>query len=130
VIRQMRIVDDRGRIVRTIDPQVMSPLYQIAVMRPKQHGFHVITTPGANDPMLVARSSWFSAPPRWNSLQFVTALSLTWIAVAVPPLIAAGVAFFVRGPRAGRFTRADGLWLAAVTLVIVAAKLLLVQRYP
>jgi hypothetical protein len=130
VIRQLRIVDDRGRIVRTIDPQVMSPLYQIAVMRPAQDGFHVITTPGANDPMLVARSSWFSAPPRWNSLQFVTALSLTWIAVAVAALIAAGVAFVVRDLRAGRFTRADGLWLAAVTLVIVAAKLLLVQRYP
>jgi hypothetical protein len=130
VIRQLRVVDDRGRIVRRIDPQVLSPLYQIAVMRPDTDGLHVITAPGANDPMLVARSSWFSAPARWSSLQVLTPLSLTWIAAAALALIAASIWFVVGDVRAGRFTREDALWVAALAFVVVAAKLLLVRSYP
>ena len=83
VIRSMRVVDDRGRVVRTLDPMVLMPLHQIAIIRPEREGVRIVTTPGANDPMLVARSSWLVESPRWYSMRFVTPFSLAWISTAV-----------------------------------------------
>src|SRR5512134_3606917 len=96
VIRRMRVVDDRGQTVRSIDPGVMLPLNQIAIMRPDRDGVRIVTTPGANDAMLVMRSSWLVEPPRWSSLLFVTPFSLTWMATAVVVLISTGLAFILR----------------------------------
>jgi hypothetical protein len=129
VIRRMRVKDDAGQIVREIDPRIFTPLNQIAAIRPDKDGTRIVTTPNATDAMLVARSSWFSDPPRWNSLTFVTPLSLAWIAAAVVVLVATAVGFIVREIAVGSFTLRDGLWLAALFLVIVAAKLLLVHNY-
>ena len=65
LIRRMRVVDERGQTVRTIDPMVMTPLNQIAMMRPEAEGVRIVTTAGANDPMLVTKSSWLTESPRW-----------------------------------------------------------------
>jgi len=130
VIRRMRVLDDQGRTVRTIDPTVMMPLHQIAVIRPERDGVRIVTTPGANDAMLVMRSSWLVGPPRWYNLQFVTPFSLTWIAVAVLVLISTGLACIVREIRAGPVSRRDALWLAALILTVIWAKLALLQQYP
>jgi SAM-dependent methyltransferase len=129
VIRRMRVVDDRGQTVRSIDPGVMLPLNQIAIMRPDRDGVRIVTTPGANDAMLVMRSSWLVEPPHWYSLRFVTPFSLTWIALAVLVLIAAGLACIVREIRAGPIARRDALWFAALILAVIWAKLALLQQY-
>ena len=130
LIRRMRVVDDRGRTVRTIDPLVMMALHQIAFMRPEPDGIRVITKPDANDPMLVMRSSWLVEAPRWYSLQFVTPFSLAWIAAAVLVLVSTGLAFILREIRAGPISRRDALWFAALVLTLVWAKLALLQQYP
>ena len=130
VIRQMRVLDDQGKTVRTIDPMVMLPLHQIAIMRPEADGVRIVTTAGANDPMLVTKSSWLVETPRWYSLQFVTPFSLAWIAMAVFVLIATGIGFILREIVAGPVSRRDALWFAALFLAVVWAKLALVQQYP
>ena len=107
----------------------MLPLHQIAIMRRDRDGVRIVTTPGANDAMLVMRSSWLVEPPRWYSLRFVTPFSLTWIAVAVLVLIAAGLACIVHEIRAGPVARRD-LWFAALFLTVIWAKLALLQQYP
>ena len=82
-IRRMRILDERRRVVRTIDPTVLTPLHQIASIRPERDGVRVITTPRADDPMLVTRASWLVESPRWYRPAVRDAVSLAWIAVAV-----------------------------------------------
>ena len=107
VIRQMRVLDDQGQTVRTIDPMVMLPLHQIASSDAERDGVRFVTTPGANDPMLVTKSSWLVETPRWYSLQFVTPFSLAWIAMAVFVLIATGIGFILREIVAGPVSRRD-----------------------
>jgi hypothetical protein len=130
VIRRMRLVDDRGRTVRTIDPMVLMPLNQIAIMRPEPDGVRIVTTAGANDPMLVTKSSWLVESPRWYSLQFVTPFSLAWIAGAVVVLISTGLAFILGEIRSGPDWKRDALWFAALVLTVVWAKLALLQQHP
>jgi hypothetical protein len=130
VIRSMRVIDSQGRTIRQVDPMIFVPLHQIASIRPVKEGVRIATVPDATDPMVVARSSWFSAPPRWYSLQFVTPWSLAWIAAAVAILIATAVGVIVRDLASGPFTWRNTLWFAALFLVIIAAKLLLVRSYP
>jgi SAM-dependent methyltransferase len=130
LIRRMRVLDDQGRTIRSIDPGVMLPLNQIASLRPEEDGVRIVTTPGANDAMLVMRSSWLVEPPRWYSLRFVTPLSLTWLALAVFVSIAAGLAYIVREIRAGPVARREALWFAALVLTVIWAKLALLQQYP
>jgi SAM-dependent methyltransferase len=129
LIRRMRVLDDQGRTVRSIDPGVMLPLNQIASVKPDRDGVRIVTTPGANDPMLVMRSSWLVEPPRWYSLRFVTPFSLTWMATAVLVLISTGLAFILREIRAGPVGRRD-LWFAALMLTVIWSKLALLQQYP
>ncbi|MEO7274564.1 MAG: hypothetical protein ABIX28_17260 [Vicinamibacterales bacterium] len=130
LIHAMRVVDPDGRPLRDIDPMVMSALYQIDSMTPEGRTVRVRTTPGANDPMLLLRSQWLTAPPRWNSVQFVTPFSLAWIAAAAGGLLLVGLGLMVRDVSAGPFTRPDALWLTAVFLIVVAAKLMLLRFYP
>jgi hypothetical protein len=130
VIRAIRVVDAEGRTVRSLDPSLLMPLNQIAAIRHDNDGARIITTPDANDAMLTARSSWFSAPPRWSSLQFVTPISLAWIVGAVCVLVITAIGFIVPEIRSGPFTRHDALWLVALFLVIIAAKLALIRNYP
>jgi hypothetical protein len=130
VIRQMRVLDDQGKTVRTIDPMVMLPLHQIAIMRPEGDGVRIVTTAGANDPMLVTKSSWLVSTPRWYSLQFVTPFSLAWIATAVFVLIATGIGLILREIVTGPAWKRNALWSTALFLVVVWAKLALVQQYP
>ena len=130
VIRQIRVLDDQGQTVRTIDPMVMLPLHQISLVRRERDGVRFVTTPGANDPMLVTKSSWLVETPRWYSLQFVTPFSLAWIAMAVFVLIATGIGFILREIVAGPVSRRDVLWFAALFLAVIWAKLSLVQQYP
>ena len=129
-IRPMRVVDSRGRTIREIDPMVMSPLYQIEALTPEGRDVRVRTTPGANDPMLLLRSQWLTAPPRWNSWQFVTPFSLAWIALASAGLLLVALGLVARDVAAGPFTLTDALWFGAVFLVVVSAKLVLLRLYP
>ena len=126
----MRLVDDRGQTVRTIDPMVMMPLNQIAIMRPEPDGVRIVTTAGANDPMLVTKSSWLVESPRWYDLQFVTPFSLAWIAAAVVVLISTGLATILGEIRAGPVSRRDALWFGALILTVIWAKLALLQHHP
>jgi hypothetical protein len=130
VIRQLRVLDANGRILRTIDPKVMMPLHQIQVLSPDGEGARVVTTPDANDAMLLMRSSWVAPTPRWYSLQFVTPFSLAWIAGAVIVLIATALFFVIRDIVSSGAVRRDWLWLAALFVAAVWAKLLLLQHYP
>jgi hypothetical protein len=130
VIRHMRVLDREGRTVRTIDPMVLMPLHQIALLTPDGTGAKVVTVPAANDPMLLMRGSWVAAAPRWYSLRFVTSFSLAWIAGAVVVLIAVGVALVGRDMTAGPFHVRDALWLLALFFTVLWAKLTLLQHYP
>ena len=108
---------------------VMMPLHQIAIMRPEREGVRIVTTPGANDPMLVTRSSWLVESPRWYSLRFVTPFSLAWIAAAVLSWSRPGLR-----SSCGRFVPARSrdvtLWFVALFLTVVWAKLALLHQYP
>ena len=128
LIRRMQVLDVAGRPVRTIDPILMSPLNQIASIAQEGENVRIVTTPGANDPMLLLRSQWLTAPPRWNSWQFVTSWSLSWIAAAAFALIAvaAGLVLLELRPIDLRHS----LWLAALLFTVVAAKLTLLRHYP
>ena len=62
----MRVLDRDGRTVRTIDPMLMLAMHQIDGIVPGgRTTCAVVTTKDANDPMLLMRSSWIAAPPRW-----------------------------------------------------------------
>jgi hypothetical protein len=130
IIRSMRVLDYEGRILRTIDPLVMVPLNQIALFVPDGTGARIVTTPKANDPMMVMRSSWLAAPPRRYSLQFVTPFSLIWVTLAAAAVIAVGVGIVARDLMRGPLTARDGLWLAALFLGVVWATVTLLHRYP
>ncbi len=130
LIRTMRVVDTQGRTIRDIDPMVMTALYQIESMTPEGHAVRVRTTAGANDPMLLLRSQWLTVPPRWNSVQFVTPFSLAWVAAATAGLLLVALGLIVRDLAAGPFLLRDALWLAAVFLIVLAAKLTLLRLYP
>ncbi len=130
LIRSMRVVDDRRRTVRVVNPLVMVPLHQIAFVKPEPDGVRIVTKPDANDPMLILKSSWLVEAPRWYSLQFVTPLSLAWMATAILVLISTGLAFILREIRAGPISRREALWFAALLLTLVWAKLALLQQNP
>jgi hypothetical protein len=130
LIRRIRVLDRDGGVVRTIDPMVLSPLHQIEGLMPVGQDVRAVTTKDANDPMLLMRSAWLTAPPKWYSLQFVTPFSLAWIAAASVALVVAALGFLARDLRAGPFTIADGCWLGALFPVTLWAKLLLVEYYP
>ena len=130
LIRRIRVLDRDGGVVRTIDPMVLAPLHQIEGLMPVGQDVRAMTTKDANDPMLLIRSAWLTAPPKWHSLQFVTPLSLAWIAAASVALVVAALGFLARDLRAGPFTMSDGCWLGALFLATLWAKLLLVEHYP
>ncbi len=126
----MRVVDAGGRTIRDINPMVMSALYQIESLTPEGRDVRVRTAAGANDPMLLLRSQWVTPRPRWNAMQFVTPFSLGWIAAAAAGLLAVAMGLMVRDVKAGPVTVHDALWLAAVLLIVIAAKLTLLRLYP
>ena len=130
LIRRIRVLNRDGGVVRTIDPMVLSPLHQIEGLMPVGQDVRVVTTKDANDSMLLMRSAWLTAPPKWYSLQFVTPFSLAWIAAASVALVVAALGFVVRDLRAGPLTISDGCWLGALFLATLWAKLLLVEQYP
>jgi len=130
LIRRMRVLDHDGRTIRTIDPIVMSALHQIEAIMPVGDDIRVVTTPNANDPMLLLRSAWMSAPPAWYSVTFVTPLSLAWIAAACLALVVTALAFLARDVTRGPFGARDALWLTALFLVTLWAKLTLLDHYP
>src|SRR5436190_1909003 len=130
LIHSMRVVDADGRTIRDINPMVMSALYQIESLTPEGRDVRVRTAAGANDPMLLLRSQWVTARPQWNAVQFVTPFSLGWIAAAAAALLAVALGLMVRDVNAGPVTVQDALWLAAVLLIVIAAKLTLLRLYP
>ena len=130
LIHSMRVVDAGGRTVRDIDPMVMSALNQIESLTPEGDAVRIRTTAGANDPMLLLRSQWLTAPTRWNRVQFVTPFSLALIAAAAGGLLLVALGLMVRDVTAGPVTLRDLLWLTTVFLVVVAAKLTLLRLYP
>ena len=130
LIRHMRILDRGGATVRTIDPVLMLAMHQIDGIVPEGDLVRVVTTKEATDPMLLLRSYWMTAEPRWYDAQFVARWSLAWIAFACLALGITGLALVGRDLRSGPFTRGDALWLGTLFLVSLAARLALVDRYP
>ena len=132
LIRSMRVLDRHDGVVRVIDPVVMHPASQVeGIMRvPGTGESRVVTTRDANDPILLIRGYWMTAPPEWYSLSFVTPVSLAWIAGAVLAVIVAALLAIARGIRAGPWTRQDALWLTGLFFIVLAARLALIDRYP
>ncbi len=132
LIRSMRVLDRNGRELRAIDPMVMIGLHQIDSMtRVAATGeVRVVTAAKADDPMMLLRPEWTSAPPSWHSLRFVTRWSLAWIAIAVFAVLSTGVAFVLRDLGRGPVGRRTILWLAVLFGAVLAAKLALVDRFP
>jgi hypothetical protein len=130
LIRRMSVIDRNGATVRTIDPILMMAMHQIDGILPAGDVVRVVTTKDANDPMLLLRSNWMTAVPRWYSLAFVTRWSFAWIATACLAVVMTGLLFVGRDLRRGPFTRRDALWLGALFLISLAARLALLDRYP
>ena len=110
---------------------VMMPLNQIAVMRPEPEGVRIVTTAGANDPMLVLRAQL----ARRNAALVQPAVRHAVLPGVdrrrgPGPRLRRRSAFILRDIRAGPFTRRDALWFAALLLTVVWAKLTLLQHYP
>jgi hypothetical protein len=129
-VRSMRVLTREGQLVRTIDPLVLAPLYQIARITPSPEGVRVETTPGANDPIMLLRASWVVGPSPWRWLQFVTPFALAWIAFAVLAVILAALGFVARDIARGPFDAGHALWFAALFLTVLWAKATLLQHYP
>jgi hypothetical protein len=132
LIRSMRVLDRHGREVRAIDPMVMIGLYQIdSITRDPATGeVRVVTAAKADDPMLLLRPEWTTAPPSWHSLRFVTPLSLAWIAIAVLAVLAAAAGGVLRDLARGPVGTRTILWLAVLFGAVLGAKLALVDRFP
>lgn len=130
VVRSMRVLDDRGREVRAIDPIVLSPLHEVTRITRGADGVRILTTEGATDPIVMMRASWLSGPSPWRPLQFVTPLALTWIGLASLALIAAAAAVVLRDARRDAFDFRAALWLATLFLTVLWAKAVLLQDYP
>jgi hypothetical protein len=132
LIRSMRVLDRNGRVVRTIDPMMMIIAHQIESMSrvPSTGETRVVTTNPADDPMLLLRPEWTTAPPSWHSVRFVTPWSLAWISISVLAVIVAGLAVVARDLARGPFAVRDGVWLAVLFGAVLAAKLALVDLYP
>jgi hypothetical protein len=130
LIRRMSVLDRGGNVVRTIDPILLTALHQIDGIMPVGDAVRVVTTKDANDPMLLLRSHWMTAMPRWSSVKFVTTWSLAWVACACLAAIVMGLALVGRDLRRGSFTRRDALWLGALFLAALASRLALLDAYP
>jgi hypothetical protein len=130
IVRAIRVLDFQGRTLRTIDPMAMMPLYQIALMTPDGAGARILTTPAADDPMLVMRASWLVQPHEGFSAQFVTPVSLAWIALAVFGVVATGAGLVAGDLLAGPFRARNWLWFAALFVAVLWAKVTLLQHYP
>ena len=64
LIRRMQVLDRKGGVIRTIDPLVLVPLHQIEGLMPVEEDVRAVTTKDANDPMLLMKSAWLTAPPK------------------------------------------------------------------
>ena len=129
-IRSMRVLDEKGVEVRRLDPMVLTPLLHVESLMPTAEGVRMTTGKDGVDPMLLLRSVWLLPRPTWRSVVFVTPLSLAWVASACVVFVM--VAMWLLGRQA--FTAGGRarplLWLTALFLGTVSAKLLLLQHYP
>jgi hypothetical protein len=130
LIRRMSVLDREGRQIRAIDPMAMMALHQIEGILRAGDDVRVVMAKDANDPMLLLKSHWLTAKPPWYSSRFVLRPSLAWTGAACLVLLATAFAMVGRDLRRGAFTRRDALWLAALFLAVVAARLVLLDRYP
>ena len=126
----MRVLDDAGRLVRTIDPIVLTPLSQIEGVLPVAGGTRIVTTPDGTDPMLLMKVAWTARESTWRDIQFVTPFSLAWIGAACGALVLAAVLCLARDVWRGPVAARHIALLAALFLIVVWGKLLLFEHYP
>jgi len=130
VIRGIRVLDDHGHVVRTIDPLVLRPFHEVTRVMPVADGVRVLTTPGATNPMMILNASWLAAPSAWRGVQFVTPLGLAWIGLAALALLATAIGVVMKDAMRESFDRRTVLWLAMLFLIVVWAKALVLLQHP
>lgn len=132
VIRALRVLDDEGRQVRAVDPFLLIPLQQIERMTPMDGTVRITTAADGADPILLLRGYWLLPPPGLLDVRLVTRLALGWTTLSCFVVIATGVWLALRDAwmnPAPQRTR-TALWLTALLLGIVSAKLMLLSRFP
>jgi hypothetical protein len=141
LIRQMHVLDSRGRILRAFDSETLKPANQIASMARHGEATRLVTEPAATDPFVYASLGCLNAVSPSDSLLLVTLPTVTFTSLAVVVLLGAcvvalGVDAFGRGrnrdaPQAnGASWRLSALWLVVLFLAVFSAKLFLMRQNP
>jgi hypothetical protein len=140
LIGRMQLLDSDGRLVDTVRSESLWPAIQTAATR---HGdtMRLVTTPRDSRPSLVLSlgcqdpGSWWSSPSMVTMTGPVLATSIV-VALLTACVVIVGRAAFASiqnaMPQAGSMM-SQGLvvlWMAALFLVVFAAKLLLMRQYP
>jgi hypothetical protein len=140
LIRRVNLLALNGQVQHTLDPQSFKPLNQIASITRQGDVTRVVTTPG-DDPGLLMALGCLETPSLPDRMSLVTPAAFVVVGATSMLLLTAcivviGVAAFRHGPGAGppdagaRSWWRPALWLAALFLVVFAAKLLLMREYP
>jgi hypothetical protein len=140
-LRSMRLLSSSGQALANLNPSSLVPLNQIASMTRHDGIVDIVTAPGATDPGLQISADCVNLATAPGSLMTVTPWSLTLVSAVVLAIVIVAVAAIGRSAMVDRpsgdagevlTTSARAPWgaMAALFLVIVAAKLLLMSHYP
>lgn len=105
-------------------------------MKPGDNGMRIVSAGG--DPFLFVTAACLDGPASWYSLSAVTPLSLALSMLATATLLLASLFIIVRKafapsaePTMPRLRPAtSALWMVAVFLIVLSAKLLVIRHYP
>jgi hypothetical protein len=136
VLKRIRVVDPARRELAALHLESLWPVHQIASMQTGANGMKVVSTGG--DPFFFVTASCLDGPAAWYSLSSVTPLSLTLSILATAALLLASLFIIARKvfepgsePTMPRPPRANvALWMIAVFLIVLSAKLLVIRHYP
>lgn len=133
LIGEVRVLDSRGQIQGTLNPDDFNPSSGIASITRLGDMTRVVTAPQAGDPFLIAPFACMDGSAGFQELSLVTPTALALVSGAVSVLLLActalvGRAVFGAAPSATRWLAA--LWLTVLFLVVFSAKLLLMSQNP
>lgn len=135
-IRQMQLLDAKGKATAILSPESLHPFQQIASMTRDGDVMRVTTMPGATHAQLVASLSFLDRS-LVNRLSLVTPASLALVTAAILTLLIACVIVVGRAaltPEPGDSVPLPRwqllLWMGSLFLIVFSAKLLFMRENP
>jgi hypothetical protein len=134
-IEKAQILDPNGVVLTELIPEGLRPANQIASITWRGRALHLVTTPGATNPSLLASLGCLDRPPLPLLLTLFTPATMILARVATGLLIIAAFVVIAREAfdrqRNGALSRPLlALWLTALFLIVLSSKLLLMRDHP